>query len=235
VSGADGQFAGFRGFAEVEGAQPATAEPERTAAFDLALDEALRSPLDRIIETAQRIVERADGPLRSDYAGYGNDIAAAARHLLSVIQSMSEDPRNGRAVDLTTLAAEAVVMLDAPAEERGVTIALNANEPLHASGEERAVIQVLVNLIGNAVRHSPRGGTVSLSFVRTPGTASVTVSDRGRALLPRTRAEFSSGSNGLTTMPAELGSGWRSRDGWHAPSAAMSPSTVRPDAVLSSR
>jgi signal transduction histidine kinase len=184
VSGADGQFAGFRGFAEVEGAQPATAEPERTAAFDLALDEALRSPLDRIIETAQRIVERADGPLRSDYAGYGNDIAAAARHLLSVIQSMSEDPRNGRAVDLTTLAAEAVVMLDAPAEERGVTIALNANEPLHASGEERAVIQVLVNLIGNAVRHSPRGGTVSLSFVRTPGTASVTVSDQGPGIAP---------------------------------------------------
>jgi signal transduction histidine kinase len=184
VSGAEGQFAGFRGFAEVEGSQPATSAPERTAAFDLALDEALRSPLDRIIETAQRIVERADGPLRSDYAGYGNDIAAAARHLLSVIQSMSEDPRNGGAVDLTTLAAEAVVMLDAPAEERGVTISLDANEPLLASGEERAVIQVLVNLIGNAVRHSPEGGTVTLSFVRTQGTASVSVSDEGPGIAP---------------------------------------------------
>ena len=52
----------------------------RTAAFDDALDEVLRSPLDRIIQSAERIVERADGPLRSDYASYGNDIAAAARH-----------------------------------------------------------------------------------------------------------------------------------------------------------
>jgi signal transduction histidine kinase len=184
VSGADGQFAGFRGFAEVEEGARARTAPERTKAFDLALDEALRSPLDRIIETAQRIVERADGPLRSDYAGYGNDIAAAARHLLSVIQSMSEDPGNGRAVDLAALAVEAVVMLDAPAEERQVTIALDADEPLLASGEERAVIQVLVNLIGNAVRHSPQGGTVSLSFVRTPGTASVIVSDQGPGIAP---------------------------------------------------
>ena len=70
----------------VEAQRRASAEPSRTAAFDDALDEVLRSPLDRIIESAERIVERADGPLRSDYASYGNDIAAAARHLLSVIR-----------------------------------------------------------------------------------------------------------------------------------------------------
>ena len=43
------------------------------------------------------------------------------------------------------------------------------------SGEERAVIQILVNLIGNALKHSPDGGTVRLDFARTPGTVSVTV------------------------------------------------------------
>ena len=183
VTAADGQFAGFRGIAEPAGAAGGTA-PERTAAFDLALDEALRSPLDRIIETAQRIVERADGPLRSDYAGYGNDIATAARHLLSVIQSMSEDPTDGRIVDLAALAAEAVVMVDPSAEERGVTISLDADAPLAASGEERAVIQILVNLIGNAVRHSPEGSVVTLGFARTQGTASVIVSDQGPGIDP---------------------------------------------------
>jgi signal transduction histidine kinase len=101
-----------------------------------------------------------------------------------VIQSMSEDPAHGRTVDLTALAAEAVVMLDASAEERGVTIAMEADGPLPASGEERAVIQILVNLIGNAVRHSPEGGTVSLKFGGTQGTASVTVSDRGPGIAP---------------------------------------------------
>ena len=185
VTGADGQFAGFQGSADIVEPRTAVSDPERTAAFDHALDEALRSPLDRIIQSAERIVERADGPLRSDYASYGNDIAAAARHLLSVIRSMSEDPTKGqRAIDLAALAGEAMVMLDPSAEERGVTIILEAADPLPASGEERAVIQILVNLIGNAVRHSPENGTVTLGFASTPGTASVTVTDQGPGIEP---------------------------------------------------
>ncbi len=180
VTTADGAFAGFRGIADVAQSAQVTSEPSRSAAFDDALDEALRSPLDRIIESAGRIVERADGPLRNEYASYGGDIAAAARHLLSVIQSMSEDPTRGQqTIDLASLAAEAVVMLESSADDRKVTIEINADEPLPASGEERAVIQILVNLIGNAVRHSPDAGTVTLAFARTAGTASVTVTDQG--------------------------------------------------------
>ena len=186
VTAADGGFAGFRGRAETE---ESAAVPSQAAAsnraFDHALDEALRSPLDRIIESAERIVERADGPLRSDYANYGSDIAAAARHLLSVIRSMSEDPAHGhRAIDLAALASEAVVMLESAAEERDVAIEFGSSDPLPASGEERAVIQILVNLIGNAVRHSPDGATVRLAFARTAGTASVTVSDEGAGIDP---------------------------------------------------
>ncbi|HEX6603408.1 MAG TPA: HAMP domain-containing sensor histidine kinase [Sphingomicrobium sp.] len=180
VTAADGGFAGFRGTAETQGAEVASASAARSAAFDRALDEALRSPLDRIIESAERIVERADGPLRSDYASYGNDIAAAAKHLLSVIRSMSEDPTHGqRTVDLGALAAEAVMMIESSAEERGIAVALEETETLRASGEERAVIQILVNLIANAVRHSPQDASVTLSFARTAGTASVTVNDQG--------------------------------------------------------
>jgi signal transduction histidine kinase len=179
VTAADGNFAGFRGSVQAEGVSTA-APPATKIAFDHALDEVLRSPLDRIIESAERIVERADGPLRSDYASYGNDIAAAARHLLSVLSSMSEEPAQApRSIDLAALAAEAVVMLDSSAEERGVTIGPDVSDPLPANGEERAVIQILVNLIGNAIRHSPEGGTVRLIFARTADTASVLVCDEG--------------------------------------------------------
>src|SRR5205823_8117231 len=184
VTGADGSFAGFRGNVQTDEA-PGAAPQVRTAAFDHALDEVLRSPLDRIIESAERIVERADGPLRSDYASYGNDIAAAARHLLSVVRSMSEDPTHGhRPIDLAALAAEAVVMLESNAEERDVAIEPETVSALPASGQERAVIQILVNLIGNAVRHSPSGGTVRLAFARTPGTSSVIVLDEGPGIAP---------------------------------------------------
>jgi len=207
VTGADGGFAGFRGIAESEAAATLSTETARTSAFDHALDEALRSPLDRIIESAERIVERADGPLRSDYASYGTDIATAARHLLSVIRSMSEDPTQGqRTIDLAALAGEAVVMLDSTAEERGIKLDIETREELPASGEERAVIQILVNLIGNAVRHSPDGGTVELAFAKTAGTASVTVSDHGSGIDPADqqriferfeRADAKSGGTGL--------------------------------------
>ena len=179
VTGADGSFAGFRGSVQSNGAAaPSPATPN--VAFDHALDEVLRSPLDRIIESAERIVERADGPLRSDYPRSANDIAGAARHLLSVLTSMSEEPAQAaRSIDLARLAAEAVVMLDSPAEERGVTIRPEGNDSLPAKGEERAVIQILVNLIGNAIRHSPASGAVRLIFSRAGGLASVTVSDDG--------------------------------------------------------
>jgi signal transduction histidine kinase len=177
VTAADGGFVGFRGTAETEA--PAAAA-RRPPGFDLALDELLRSPVDRIIQSAERIVERADGPLRADYASYGNDIASAARHLLSVLRAMSEDPAQVHGiVDLAALSAEAVVMLESSAEERGIKVEVEGPEALRARGQERAVIQILVNLIVNAIRYSPQGGTIRLSFTRTSGTASVTVSDEG--------------------------------------------------------
>ena len=185
VSAADGSFAGFRGTAETESSGQTAAAPSRPAAFEHVLDDVLRSPLDRIIDAAERIVERADGPLRSDYASYGNDIAAAARHLLSVVQSMSEDPaQDHRSLNLAALAAEAVMMIEATAQDRGVRLELEGEETLYASGQERAVIQILVNLIGNAVRHSPAGSMVVLRFARTAGTSSVIVSDQGPGIEP---------------------------------------------------
>jgi signal transduction histidine kinase len=177
VMAADGQFAGFRG--SVRSEDP-TSGPEQVGAFDLALDEMLRSPLDHIIGNAQRLVERSEGPLRSDYANYGEDIASAARHLLSVMSSMGHETVQGdRTIDLAALAGDAVVMLESAAEAAGVRIEADDAASLAARGEERAVIQILVNLIGNAIRHSPEGGRVRLEFERSGGMARVTVTDQG--------------------------------------------------------
>ena len=179
VTAADGSFAGFRGSVQSDGSASSASTPD-TNAFDLALDEVLRSPLDRIIESAERIVERSEGPLRSDYASYGSDIAAAARHLLSVLSAMGDETARAQsAIDLVALAAEAVVMLDSSAEERNVKIETEGGDSLPARGEERAVIQILVNLIGNAIRHSPDSGRIRLIFSRTAANASITVSDEG--------------------------------------------------------
>ena len=77
-----------------------------------------------------------------------------------------------------------MVLIEASAEARGIRIEVEGDQSLPANGEERAVIQILVNLIGNAVRHSPAGGTVTLHFSRTPYLASVTVTDQGPGIDP---------------------------------------------------
>jgi len=173
-------FAGFSGRAGPAGEGGPRPPQPTMATIDEALNEALRSPLDRIIDYAERMADRSEGPLRSEYAAYAGDISAAAKHLLSVIHSMSEEPaQSHRLIDLAVLAAEAVVLLEPSAEARGISIVVDGKPPLPANGEERAVIQILVNLIGNAVRHSESGATVTLKFARLTEIASVTVSDTG--------------------------------------------------------
>ena len=187
VTSADGGFAGFRGGAQPVGeASNAAPAPRGRAPDDESLDEVLRQPLRRILESADRIVNRADGPLRGDYAGYGNDIATAARHLSSVIEGMrsgegeeAEEAFEAESVDISALAAEAVIMVEPAAEARDVQFELHADRALYAAAEERAVIQILVNLMGNAVRYSDPGGAVQILFSDTQGTVAVSVRDEG--------------------------------------------------------
>lgn len=188
VTSANGGFAGFRGGARPlgEAGTPAAPAAAGIGPTGESLDEVLRQPLRQILESADRIISRADGPLRGDYAGYGNDIAAAARHLSSVIEGMgsgtgedSEERLHADAVDICALAAEAVVMVEPAAEARDVQFELHADRPLYAAAEERAVIQILVNLMGNAVRYSDPGAPVHILFSETHGTVAVSIRDEG--------------------------------------------------------
>jgi signal transduction histidine kinase len=171
-----GKFAGYEIRVTLEGG---AAEP--AGVFDPALDEALRSPLDHIIAAADRIVDRSEGPLRSDYAAYAGDIAAAGRHLLSVIRSMTEQEAKDTAhVDVAKASNEAVQLVQARAGEQSVAIGtFGTDQAVMAEGEERGTVQILVNLLGNAVRHSPAGGSVALVIERRDGMVAVTVADEG--------------------------------------------------------
>ena len=183
----DGGFAGFRGRAlpdHVPVPQAAN-EAGATASIDPALDLALRSPLARIIEAAEGIVERADGPLRSDYAAYAGDIATAARHLLSVIRAIVEQPADsGGTVDLAVLAADALALVQPEADEQNIILSLRGEATLPVAGERRGVIQILVNLLGNAVRHSPPGGTVTLDLRRAGSMGEASIADQGKGIGP---------------------------------------------------
>lgn len=177
VHDAAGRFAGY----DIMVVVPGEGALSGIAIFDPALDEALSSPLDRIIAAADRIVDRSEGPLRSDYAAYAGDIAAAGRHLLSVIRSMTDaDSGSSAVVDLSRSASEAIQLVQTRADERSIQVELvGADQPHPARGESRATVQVLVNLLGNAVRHSPEGGTIAVIVEAREGRVGVTVADEG--------------------------------------------------------
>ncbi|MDQ3144158.1 MAG: PAS domain-containing sensor histidine kinase, partial [Pseudomonadota bacterium] len=179
VSDSAGKFAGFHGAVRRHGDIVVGASNDAPAIED-TLDEALRSPLSVIISAADRIVERSDGPLRSDYAHYASDIAAAGRHLLSVIRSMGDGSAGpAKRVNLRELALEAAALVQPVADAKKVELVVEACGPLRAVGEGRAIVQVLVNIVGNAVRHSPAEGVVAILFESDGAKSRVTIADQG--------------------------------------------------------
>jgi len=197
-----GRFSGFRGSAigRTETAPIVVTEPPPADdAFGERLDHALRQPLGRIIFQAETISAQNDGPLRRDYADYATDIASAGRHLLALVDDLVDLQAIERAdyrplieeVDLADIARRAAGLLSVRAADRMVRIDRpGADETLPARGEFKRVLQILVNLIGNAVRYSPDGGMVWIRSEQEGDLAVVIVADQGKGLEPADHARI---------------------------------------------
>ena len=192
-----GRFAGFRGSATRIAAAPAgPLQPvavEDTSAFGERLDKALRGPLDHIIANAETIGAQPEGPLRRDYAGYANDIAAAGRHLLALVDDLVDLQAIERPdfrpeadeIDLADVARRAAGLLAVRASGRNVRIDKPTEEDsVPATGEFKRVLQILVNLVGNAIRYTPEGGMVWIRTEREEDLACVIVADMGKGIAP---------------------------------------------------
>ncbi|MDB5703642.1 MAG: Osmosensitive channel histidine kinase KdpD, partial [Sphingomonas bacterium] len=162
-----------------------------TDAFAARLDQALRTPLGRIIANADSINAQSEGPLRQDYADYAADIASAGRHLMGLVDDLVDLQAIERPdfvvahepVDLADVARRAAGLLAVRASEAQVSIDKpGAQDVLPATGEFRRALQVLVNLIGNAVRYSPTEGMVWIRTERENGMAAIIVADQGKGI-----------------------------------------------------
>ena len=189
-----GRFAGFRGAAVARANLPLAAEPDGAhpgAAFGERLDSALRGPLSHIIDYAERLRAQPEGPLRRDYAGYAEDIASAGRHLLALVDDLVDLQAVERpdfrpdieTVDLADIARRAAGLLQVRAAGREVTIdGPGAYEALPAAGDFTRALQILMNLITNAIRYTPEGGQVWLRTEREGDLAAVIVADQGKGI-----------------------------------------------------
>lgn len=177
----------------------AAESPAEATGFHVRLEEALRRPLSRIVAEADSMNAEVDGPLAPHYVDYAADIANAGRHLLALVDDLADLNAIERAdfqvqadeIDLADVARRAAGLLSVRAADTGVTIDRpDADTHVPATGEFRRTLQVLVNLVTNAVRYSPRGATVSVIAERQGDTALIRVSDAGKGIAPEDQARI---------------------------------------------
>lgn len=162
-------------------------EPERL--IGTALVPVLRQPVARIIANAETIRARLAGPLREEYCDYAATIASAGQHLAAMLDDLAdlevvETPGFAtlrERVDLADAAERAAGILGVKARNREIALEVSgARGEAVAGAEFRRVLQILINLIGNAIAYSPAGSTVRIAAQRAgAGRMAVTVADEG--------------------------------------------------------
>jgi hypothetical protein len=175
--------------------EPADTSPEPGTRFNAAMGReiapVLRQPIARIIANAETIRTQLAGPLADEYSCYAADIASAGEHLLALIDDLADlevveaDDFSAAPdkIDLADVARRATGILGVRARERGIEIdAPRQGESVPAVGEFRRVLQILLNLLGNALRYAPEGSQVWLRAEAEDGRARIIVADQGEGL-----------------------------------------------------
>lgn len=195
-----GRFAGFRGHATSVAAEAGPEQPgEDGSAFGERLEQALRAPLDRIIISAETIGAEPENAGQGTYRSYAGDIATAGRHLLALVDDLVDLQAIERSdfrpelerLDLADVARRAAGLLTVRAAARDVRIDRPGDdEHLFATGEFRRALQVLMNLLTNAIRYSPEGGMVWIRAEQEGGVASIVIADQGKGIAPEDQARI---------------------------------------------
>jgi heavy metal sensor kinase len=91
-------------------------------------------------------------------------------------------------ISLLPLVQEASFLLDVLAEEKGQTLSLDGDDSIHVRADSVVLRQVIVNLVDNAIKYSPRNGHITVRVLRKDSlTACVEIEDCGPGIPPEHR------------------------------------------------
>ncbi len=147
----------------------------------------LRSPLGTILMQAEVLTDQPD------HAKVGGQIARSAQRMNRLIGDLLDASAlnagklalDCRIHAVNDLLNEAVEMFRSQAESRGVELVGTALEPsAYVKCDSDRIVQVLSNLIGNAIKFTPRGGKVIAAVSRCDNGIEVEVTDTGRGIPP---------------------------------------------------
>lgn len=158
--------------------------------FLATMSHELRTPLNAIIGFSEIMAGESLGPLGNErYRDYANDIVGAGRHLHDIINDIldiSKIEAGQMQIEAEELNVEETVQRTLRLVERrarAANVFLKAEVPADLPpllADERHTRQILLNLVTNAVKFSPAGGTVTVAAQRpAPDTVRLAVRDEG--------------------------------------------------------
>jgi signal transduction histidine kinase len=169
------------------------------AMFGKHLAPVLRQPLGRIIANAETIGSELQGPIRENYALYARDIANAARHLSALVDDLGdleavERPDFKTAqdqIELGDVARRVAGLLALKAADHSIRILTPPeSEKVPAIAEFRRTLQILLNLVNNAIRYAPDGTEITIETNQSEAFSMISVSDQGTGIQPEDREKI---------------------------------------------
>ena len=148
----------------------------------------LRTPLNAIIGFSEVMQEQMFGPIGSPkYTEYSHDIHKSGQFLLDVINDildMSKIEAGRMEMELTPLSLPSIIedimrFVGPRAAEGKVEIVQKLPKSCDMVGDKRALKQVFINLMSNAVKFTPEGGQVTIAIARLKDTVKITIADTG--------------------------------------------------------
>jgi signal transduction histidine kinase len=167
------------------------------SAFLANMSHEFRTPLNAIIGFSECMRDEIFGTLGNPrYINYAADIHASGTHLLRVVNDILDlskaeaghiEVRFGT-VDLDSLAHMALRMVEQRALQGGVSLAKRLDPGLAGTrfvSDEGKLLQILLNILSNAVKFTPAGGSIELAITApSPDRVRLAVSDTGIGIDP---------------------------------------------------
>jgi two-component system cell cycle sensor histidine kinase PleC len=180
----------------------------------------LRTPLNAIIGFAELIQQSPSGPAgHLEYVDFAADIHASGIHLLDLINNIldfsrieaKESSLRMEPVSVEVIARFCVSRVHQRAADAGIAVENWIVGSAVVMADERALRQVLINLLTNAIKFTQFGGTVTMNAAATQDRLQVTIADTGigirRQDLPKLAQPFEQANNQLNDKPAGTGLG----------------------------
>ncbi|HET7649257.1 MAG TPA: HAMP domain-containing sensor histidine kinase [Gammaproteobacteria bacterium] len=143
----------------------------------------LRSPLTRLRGAAEMALLKGDTDRQREALRNAieqtDNIVATLNAILSIAQIESGTRAESARVDLTSVCHDAAELYEALAEEKAIHFASTIPETVEIKGNRQLIAQAVGNLLDNAIKYTPGGGTVALTLIADASDVRITVDDTG--------------------------------------------------------